>query len=149
MGWVVLLVTTLQRDNQKLSLVPLAVKVSVLLALWIECGAGRIAICGNCGCFHVPCSDEDVHRMWCRATSLCATPIFIHKATISNQLSIDECTIAPSTKFGDLGADSLDTVEIMMALDETFGVSTGESGAENIVTVQDVADLIEKVKAEA
>ncbi|PWA78022.1 Acyl carrier protein (ACP) [Artemisia annua] len=69
------------------------------------------------------------------------------QATIANQLSIDESTVAPATKFADLGADSLDTVEIMMALEETFGVSIGESGAENIATVQDAADLIEKVKA--
>ena len=38
-------------------------------------------------------------------------------------------------------------VEIMMALEEKFGVSIGESGAENVATVQDAADLIEKVKA--
>jgi acyl carrier protein len=38
-------------------------------------------------------------------------------------------------------------VEIMMALEEQFGVSIGEDGAENITTVQDAADLIEKVKA--
>nr|GEW29568.1 acyl carrier protein 1, chloroplastic-like [Tanacetum cinerariifolium] len=69
------------------------------------------------------------------------------QATIASQLSIDESTVAPATKFADLGADSLDTVEIMMALEETFGVSIGESGAENIATVQDAADLIEKVKA--
>lgn len=35
----------------------------------------------------------------------------------------------------------------MMALEEKFGVSIGEGGAENIATVQDAADLIEKVKA--
>lgn len=34
----------------------------------------------------------------------------IVQATIANQLSIDECTVAPETKFADLGADSLDTV---------------------------------------
>ncbi|KAI3759802.1 hypothetical protein L6452_07871 [Arctium lappa] len=73
----------------------------------------------------------------------------IVQATIANQLSIDETTVAPATKFTDLGADSLDTVEIMMALEEKFGVSIGESGAENISTVQDAADLIEKVKTEA
>lgn len=38
-------------------------------------------------------------------------------------------------------------VEIMMALEEKFGVSIGEWGAENIATVQDAADLIEKVKS--
>ncbi|KAK8543808.1 hypothetical protein V6N13_025975 [Hibiscus sabdariffa] len=67
--------------------------------------------------------------------------------TIAKQLSIDVSTVTPETKFADLGADSLDTVEIMMALEEQFGVSVGEGGAENIVTVQDAADLIEKVKA--
>ncbi|XP_068658071.1 acyl carrier protein 1, chloroplastic-like [Aristolochia californica] len=71
------------------------------------------------------------------------------QSTIAKQLSIDECTVAPETKFADLGADSLDTVEIMMALEEKFGVSIGEGGAENVSTVQDAADLIEKVKAEA
>ncbi|XVE97795.1 hypothetical protein REPUB_Repub03eG0049700 [Reevesia pubescens] len=69
--------------------------------------------------------------------------------TIAKQLSIDVCTVTPETKFADLGADSLDTVEIMMALEEQFGVSIGEGGAENIATVQDAADLIEKVKAAA
>ncbi|KAL3720736.1 hypothetical protein ACJRO7_005533 [Eucalyptus globulus] len=68
------------------------------------------------------------------------------QSIIAKQLSIDESTVAPETKFIDLGADSLDTVEIMMALEEKFGVSIGEGGAENIATVQDAADLIEKVK---
>ncbi|XP_057780412.1 uncharacterized protein LOC130998982 [Salvia miltiorrhiza] len=69
--------------------------------------------------------------------------------TIAKQLSVEECTVTPQTKFADLGADSLDTVEIMMALEEKFGVSVGEGGAESIATVQDAADLIEKVKAAA
>ncbi|KAH6768062.1 acyl carrier protein 4 [Perilla frutescens var. hirtella] len=71
------------------------------------------------------------------------------QSTIAKQLSIDEVTVTPQTKFADLGADSLDTVEIMMALEEKFGVSVGEGGAENIATVQDAADLIEKVKTAA
>ncbi|WCJ42916.1 Acyl carrier protein chloroplastic [Euphorbia peplus] len=70
----------------------------------------------------------------------------IVQSTIAKQLSIEASTVAPETKFADLGADSLDTVEIMMALEEQFGVSIGEGGAENIATVQDAADLIEKVK---
>ncbi|KAD4889424.1 hypothetical protein E3N88_21497 [Mikania micrantha] len=73
----------------------------------------------------------------------------IVQATIAKQLSIDETSVAPATKFGDLGADSLDTVEIMMALEEKFGVSIGENGADNISTVQDAADLIQKVKTQA
>ncbi|KAI4330466.1 hypothetical protein MLD38_028755 [Melastoma candidum] len=68
---------------------------------------------------------------------------------IAKQLSIDESTVTPDTKFADLGADSLDIVEIMMALEEKFSVSIGEGGAENISTVQEAADLIEKVKASA
>ncbi|TKY64227.1 Acyl carrier protein 1 [Spatholobus suberectus] len=70
----------------------------------------------------------------------------IVQSTIAKQLSIDEATVTPQTKFSDLGADSLDTVEIMMALEEKFDISIGEGGAENISTVQDAADLIEKVK---
>ncbi|OWM66547.1 hypothetical protein CDL15_Pgr013764 [Punica granatum] len=69
------------------------------------------------------------------------------QSIIAKQLSIDESTVAPETKFADLGADSLDIVEIMMALEEKFAVSIGEAGAENIATVKDAADLIEKVKA--
>ncbi|XP_008462263.1 uncharacterized protein LOC103500663 isoform X2 [Cucumis melo] len=66
---------------------------------------------------------------------------------IAKQLSLEQSAVIPQTKFSDLGADSLDTVEIMMALEEKFGVSIGEGGAEGISTVQDAADLIEKVKA--
>ncbi|KAE8689065.1 Acyl carrier protein 2 [Hibiscus syriacus] len=75
--------------------------------------------------------------------------------TIAKQLSIDVSSVTPETKFADLGADSLDTfltsnsfqVEIVMALEEQFRISVGEDGAENIATVQDASDLIEKVKA--
>ncbi|KAK1288742.1 hypothetical protein QJS10_CPB19g01963 [Acorus calamus] len=70
----------------------------------------------------------------------------IVQSTIAKQLSIDDSSVTPETKFADLGADSLDTVEILMTLEEKFGVSIGEGGAENISTVQDAADLIEKVK---
>ncbi|QCE02356.1 acyl carrier protein [Vigna unguiculata] len=77
-----------------------------------------------------------------------AQPETLHivQCTIAKQLSIDETTVTPKTKFSELGADSLDTVEIMMALEEKFDISIGEGGAENISTVQDAADLIEKVK---
>ncbi|KAH1131821.1 hypothetical protein J1N35_003199 [Gossypium stocksii] len=64
-------------------------------------------------------------------------------------ISIDVSTVSPETKLADLGAGSLYTVEIMMALEEQFGVSLGEGGAENIVTVQDAAGLIEKVNVAA
>ena len=50
--------------------------------------------------------------------------------------------VGPDAKFADLGADSLDTVEIMMALEEKFEVTLDEDGAEGLATVQDAADLI-------
>lgn len=50
--------------------------------------------------------------------------------------------VAPESKFVDLGADSLDTVEIMMALEEKFDLQLDEEGAEKISTVQEAADLI-------
>ncbi|KAK2645161.1 hypothetical protein Ddye_020356 [Dipteronia dyeriana] len=68
------------------------------------------------------------------------------QSTVATKLSIELNSVTPGTKFADLGADSLDTVEIMMALEEQFGVSIGEDVAQNIATVQDAADLIEKVK---
>eukprot|EP00959_Pyramimonas_sp_CCMP1952_P421589 8831960-Pyramimonas_sp.AAC.1 len=50
--------------------------------------------------------------------------------------------VAADAKFVDLGADSLDTVEIMMALEEQFEITLDEEGAEKIATVQEAADLI-------
>ncbi|KAM7471894.1 hypothetical protein LguiA_010077 [Lonicera macranthoides] len=94
-----------------------------------------------------PLSPRFKTRISCSAAQ--PETLLIVQSTIAKQLSIDETTVAPETKFADLGADSLDTVEIMMALEEKFDVSIGEGGAENIATVQDAADLIEKVKAAA
>lgn len=51
--------------------------------------------------------------------------------------------VNPEAKFVDLGADSLDTVEIMMALEEQFEITLDEEGAEKIATVQEAADLID------
>ena len=50
--------------------------------------------------------------------------------------------VTADAKFVDLGADSLDTVEIMMALEEKFDIQLDEEGAEKISTVQEAADLI-------
>jgi acyl carrier protein len=51
--------------------------------------------------------------------------------------------VVPEAKFADLGADSLDTVEIIMALEETFKISLDEEGAQKISTVQEAADMIQ------
>ncbi|XP_074339810.1 acyl carrier protein 1, chloroplastic-like [Apium graveolens] len=65
---------------------------------------------------------------------------------VRKQLAI-EPTVAVSgdSKFAALGADSLDTVEIVMGLEEEFGISVEEESAQTIATVQDAADLIENL----
>nr|ABH11008.1 acyl carrier protein, isoform 1 [Polytomella parva] len=65
------------------------------------------------------------------------------RGIISTQLGKELEKVAPESKFADLGADSLDTVEIMMALEEKFQITLSEeAGAEKITTVQEAADLI-------
>ncbi|MBA0603169.1 hypothetical protein Gorai_003324 [Gossypium raimondii] len=59
-------------------------------------------------------------------------------------LSSDE-PVTGASKFSDLGADSLDTVEIVLGIEEEFGVTIKEDNAQDITTVQDAADLIEKL----
>ena len=53
--------------------------------------------------------------------------------------------VTGESKFATLGADSLDTVEIVMALEEAFGIAIEEDSAQSIATVQDAADLIEEI----
>jgi len=61
---------------------------------------------------------------------------------IAEQLGKDLGEVKSESKFVDLGADSLDTVEIMMALEEKFDIQLDEEGAEKIATVEDAAKLI-------
>ncbi|KAJ8760691.1 hypothetical protein K2173_017700 [Erythroxylum novogranatense] len=65
---------------------------------------------------------------------------------VKKQLALpDDTQINGESKFAALGADSLDTVEIVMGLEEEFGISVEEDSAQSIGTVQDAADLIEKL----
>ena len=65
---------------------------------------------------------------------------------VRKQLALPaESELTPDTKFSALGADSLDTVEIVMGLEEEFGITVEEDGSQNISTVQEAADLIEKL----
>ncbi|KAL6970329.1 acyl carrier protein [Sarracenia purpurea var. burkii] len=65
---------------------------------------------------------------------------------VRKQLALPVDTpVTGDSKFADLGADSLDTVEIVMGLEEEFGISVEEESAQNITKVQDAADLIEKL----
>jgi acyl carrier protein len=67
------------------------------------------------------------------------------KQIISEQLGVDEGEVTPSASFvDDLGADSLDQVELVMALEEAFGVEIPDEDAEKLRTVQDALDYIEK-----
>ncbi|KAG8652705.1 hypothetical protein MANES_06G125400v8 [Manihot esculenta] len=56
-----------------------------------------------------------------------------------------ETQLTPETKFSELGADSLDTVEIVMGLEEEFDINVEEESSQNITTVKEAADLIEKL----
>jgi len=69
------------------------------------------------------------------------------RTIISEQLGTDLDAVAADAKFVDLGADSLDTVEIMMALEEQFEITLDEEGAEKIATVQEAADMIQEQMA--
>jgi len=67
------------------------------------------------------------------------------KQIISEQLGVDEGEVTPSAAFvDDLGADSLDQVELVMALEEAFDLEISDEDAEKIRTVQDAIDYIEK-----
>ncbi|GJM99391.1 hypothetical protein PR202_ga16484 [Eleusine coracana subsp. coracana] len=67
---------------------------------------------------------------------------------VKKQLALaDDHEVAGSSKFQDLGADSLDTVEIVMGLEEAFGISVEESSAQSIATVEDAANLIDELVA--
>ena len=74
------------------------------------------------------------------------------KKIVAEQLSVDDTAkITPQSKFmDDLGADSLDTVELVMALEEEFDIEIPDEAAEQILTVQDAVDYINnKVTASA
>jgi acyl carrier protein len=63
---------------------------------------------------------------------------------VAEQLGVDVEEVNPEASFvDDLGADSLDTVELVMALEEEFGIEIPDEDAENISTVGDAISYIE------
>ncbi len=69
------------------------------------------------------------------------------KEIIVERLSVDEKDVTKEASFiDDLGADSLDTVELVMALEEEFGMEIPDEEAEKIVTVDDAVKYIESHK---
>lgn len=69
------------------------------------------------------------------------------KEIIANQLSVEESKIKENTNIAEeLGADSLDLVEILMALEDEFGISIPDEAIPTIKTIKDIVDFIEKNK---
>ena len=72
------------------------------------------------------------------------------KEIIVEQLGVEEDEVAPDASFiDDLGADSLDTVELVMAFEEEFNIEIPDEDAEGIATVQDAVDYIKANMKEA
>ena len=70
------------------------------------------------------------------------------KKIVVEHLGVEAAQVKEDAKFiDDLGADSLDTVELVMAFEEAFSVEIPEDAAEKISTVKDAIEYIEKQKA--
>ena len=66
---------------------------------------------------------------------------------VAEQLSVELSEIKLESNFiEDLGADSLDTVELLMALEETFDCEIEESAAANLVTVKDIVNYVNELE---
>ncbi len=69
------------------------------------------------------------------------------KAIVVEQLNVEESQVKEEAKFvDDLGADSLDVVELVMALEEKFDIEIPDEDAEKIATVKDAMSYIENNK---
>ena len=69
------------------------------------------------------------------------------KEIIVDKLTVDEAEVTPTAEFNkDLGADSLDTVELIMEFEKTFDLQIPDADAENIKTVGDAISYIESHK---
>ncbi len=72
------------------------------------------------------------------------------KKIIVDQLGVDDAQVTDNASFvEDLGADSLDTVELVMALEEKFGLEISDDDAEKLKTVKDAVEYISKKKEAA
>lgn len=66
---------------------------------------------------------------------------------LAKQLNIKPETIRPESEVvKDLGADSLDVVELLISLEDSYGISVPEEDMENFKTVQDIVNMLEKLE---
>lgn len=70
------------------------------------------------------------------------------KKIIVEKLSVDSTEVTPDASFEDLGADSLDIVEIVMALEEEFDIEISDEEAENAKSVGDVVKYLNSLLGE-
>jgi acyl carrier protein len=69
------------------------------------------------------------------------------KQLVCQQLGVEEAAVVPKAKFvEDLGADSLDVVELVMAMEEAFGIDIPDEDAENIRTVEDAMNYVKRME---
>ena len=70
------------------------------------------------------------------------------KKIVVEHLGIDEAKVVSNASFiDDLGADSLDTVELVMAFEEEFGIEIPDDAAEKIATIKNAVDFIENANS--
>lgn len=99
-------------------------------------------------CTGTPVSARQVARLSQRSSVIVRAGKDIKEVTkdvrkiIAEQLGTEEDKVQADSNFADLGADSLDTVEIMMALEEKFDIQLDEEEAQKLTTVQQAADKI-------
>lgn len=68
---------------------------------------------------------------------------------LAEQLGIEADTITPTSEVvKDLGADSLSVVELLIALEEEYGITLPDGEVESIKTVQDIVDMLKKLNVE-
>jgi acyl carrier protein len=88
---------------------------------------------------------EGPNKIWKEDLTSMATVDERVKKIIAEQLGVEEDEVTPEASFvEDLGADSLDTVELVMALEEEFGIEIPDEDAEKILTVGKALDYIKE-----
>lgn len=65
------------------------------------------------------------------------------KSILSDQFDVEESLVTKDTTFDELGADSLDVTELIMALEEAFGVEIPDEAVANLCTVGDLVEFLD------